>query len=567
MKALILAAGLGTRLRPHTLTTPKALFTLAGRPLLDFHMRNLTEAGCEAVGINTHHLPEPIETFIATRHFDIPVYLRHEPAILGTGGAIKNWADFWDHRPFMVVNADVYSTIDLRAVYAFHLRRRPDATLVLVDDPEFNTVGVDPVGRVYEFAGSKADAPAGALTFTGIQVLDPIVLDFIPGHGFHNSIDAFRAMIAAGRTVLAFVPERGAWKDLGTEARYRSTAAQASAREAWQQAFSGTLPEGAGPERIEGDGSDRQWSRWRGAGRSMILADHGLHATAGVAEVDAFVAIGRHLKSRQVPVPAIYFADTFAGLVFLEDLGDTSLQSLVQAQSDRRQVLSAYHTVIDGVIRMAIEGARGFDPAWTFQTPAYTREVILDRECRYFRDAFLVGYAGLDVDDSLSDEFNRIADGALEGDEPGFMHRDCQSRNIMVKDGRFYFIDFQGGRLGPPQYDLAALLIDPYVGLAIEEQEELLDYAMQGLSRRRPIDPRRFRRIFAHCALARNLQVLGAFGFLSMVKGKPQFAHYIPTALHSLEARLRSFQPPGFPKLQRWTELAIEKLGCPWYER
>jgi aminoglycoside/choline kinase family phosphotransferase len=83
------------------------------------------------------------------------------------------------------------------------------------------------------------------------------------------------------------------------------------------------------------------------------------------------------------------------------------------------------------------------------------------------------------------------------------------------------------------------------------------------LARRRPFDPAGFRRGFDYCALARNLQILGAFGFLSTRKGKPQFARYIPTALHSLEARLRSFQPLGFPKLQRWTELAIEKLGCP----
>ena len=559
MKALILAAGLGTRLRPHTLMTPKALFTLAGRPLLDIHIRNLTEAGCESVGINTHHLADAIEAFAASRRFDIPVVLRHESVILGTGGAIRNWADFWDHRPFMVINADIYSTIDLKTVYAFHLRCRPAATLVLVDDPEFNQVEVEPDGRGRAWAG--AAAAAGALTFTGIQVLDPVVLDFIPGNGFHNSIDAFRAMIAAGRTVLAFIPEQGAWKDLGTEARYRSAAIQASAQEAWQRAFSGTLPEDVGTERIAGDGSDRQWSRWKGAGRSMILADHGLRATAGVAEVDAFVAIGRHLKSRQVPIPGIYFADTFAGLVFLEDLGDTSLQSMVQAQSTRRQVLTVYRTVIDEVIRMAIDGARGFDPAWTFQTPAYTREVVLERECRYFRDAFLVGYTGLAVDETLDDEFNRIADGALDGSEPGFMHRDCQSRNIMVKDGRFYFIDFQGGRLGPPQYDLAALLIDPYVELAPDEQEALLEYAMKRLALKRPLDSARFRRGFGYCALARNLQVLGAFGFLSTRKGKTQFARYIPAALRSLETRLADVEPPAFPKLQHWASRASAKLS------
>ena len=562
MKALILAAGLGTRLRPHTLTTPKALFTLAGRPLLGIHIRNLTRAGCEAVGINTHHLPEPIETFVASGRFDIPVVLRHEPVILGTGGAIKNWADFWDQRPFMVINADVYSTIDLRAVYEFHLRRRPAATLVLVDDPEFNQVEVDASGRVRAFAGARTDAAAGALTFTGIQVLDPLVLDYIPEHGCYHSIDAYRAMIAAGRTVLAFVPERGAWKDLGTEARYRSAAAAASAREAWRRAFPGSAPEELAVERIEGDGSDRQWSRWRGAGRSLILADHGLRAATGVAEADAFVAIGRHLKDRRVPVPSIHFADTFAGLVFLEDLGNTNLQRWVQTRENRGQVLDAYRTVVDEVVRMAVDGAPGFDPAWAYQTPAYTREVILERECRYFCDAFLAGYAGLEVDEAiLRDEFNRIADGALAGGEPGFMHRDCQSRNIMVKDGRFYFIDFQAGRLGPPQYDLAALLIDPYVELAPGEQNALFEYAMRAVALRRPIDSAQFRRGFDCCALARNLQILGAFGFLSTRKGKAQFVRYIPAALRSLESRLAAFEPSAFPMLRRWAAQAAAKLS------
>ncbi len=562
MKALILAAGLGTRLQPYTLTTPKPLFTLAGRPLLAIHIRNLAEAGCDAVGVNTHHLPEAIEAFVASQHFDIPVHLRYEPAILGTGGAIKNWADFLDRGPFFVINADIFASIDLTQVYAFHRRRRPAATLVLVNDPEFNTVSLDAAGRVRGFAGSRADAPAGALTFTGIQVLDPVVLDYIPEHGAYHSVDAFRAMIAAGLTVLAYVPDRGDWQDLGTPDRYRQAAVEASVREAWHRAFSGAGPERLGVERIEGDGSDRQWSRWKGAGGSMVLAEHGLRTTAAVAEVDAFVAIGRHLKAKDIPVPTIYFADPFAGLVFLEDLGDTSLQAVVRAQPDRERVLSAYRAVIDEVVRMAVDGARGFDPGWTFQTPAFHRAVILERECRYFCNAFLAGYAGVDpAGDDLSEEFSRIADGALQGGEPGFMHRDLQSRNIMLKDGRFYFIDFQGGRIGPPAYDLAALLIDPYVELAPDEQARLLDYAIGRMSLRRPVDAAQFRRAFGYCALSRNLQVLGAFGYLSKVKGKPQFARYIPAALQGLEARLGALGPNGFPRLQRRVEQARQKLG------
>jgi len=562
MKALILAAGLGTRLLPHTRLRPKPLFTLAGRPLIERHILQLREAGCEAVIVNTHHLPDQIEAFIAACRWGIPVGTRRETDILGTGGAIRNASDFWDERPFFVINADICHTADLREIYRFHLREAPAATLVLADDAEFNSVTVDPAGHVRAFAPSPSAAPAGALTFTGIQVLDPAVLDYIPADGDSHSIEAFRAMIADGRDVRGFITAPAGWMDLGTPERYRRAAREASAREAWERAFSRTPPAALTWERLEGDGSDRQWSRVKAAGESLVLADHGLRSTAAVAEVDAFIHIGRHLKIKGLPVPAIHFADAFAGLVFLEDIGDTSLQSAVLAEPDRQKTMALYRKVIDGVIALSVEGAEGFDPAWTHQTPAYDRQVVMERECRYFCDAFLRGYADLGAGfDDFQDEFGRIADQALVDAFLGFMHRDMQSRNIMLKGDRFYFIDFQGGRLGPVQYDLASLLIDPYAGLLPEEQEHLLGYALQQLAARRPVDAAGFRRGFSSCALSRNLQILGAFGFLSTVKGKKQFARYIPAALRGLAGRLAKPGTGAFPKLHRVVLEAHEKLG------
>src|SRR5512143_1847956 len=299
MKALILAAGLGTRLLPYTRVIPKPLFPLAGRPLLEHHIRNLSAAGCEAVMVNTHHLHEQIEAFLASSRFDIPVSTRHEPDILGTGGAIRNVRDFWDERPFFVINADIFCAIDLGKVYAFHLRRRPSATLVLLDHGEFNTVSVDADGRIGVFAASAAQAAAGALTFTGIQVLDPAVLEYIPPGGLAHSIDAFRAMIADGHEVRGFIVPTKDWMDVGTPERYRLAAREACAREAWRRAFADVPPAVFTWERLEGDGSDRQWSRLRGAGGSLVLADHGLRTTTAVAEVDAFIQIGRHLRGQQ----------------------------------------------------------------------------------------------------------------------------------------------------------------------------------------------------------------------------------------------------------------------------
>ena len=128
MKAMILAAGYGTRLQPYTNHTPKPLFPIAGRPLLDAIIRRLQQAGCRAVIVNTHHLHQQIEDFIAGQHYSLEVYTRHEPQILGTGGAVKNVADFWDNQPFMVINADIIADIDLAKVYITHCRHRPAAT-------------------------------------------------------------------------------------------------------------------------------------------------------------------------------------------------------------------------------------------------------------------------------------------------------------------------------------------------------------------------------------------------------------------------------------------------------
>lgn len=562
MKSLILAAGLGTRLLPYTAAVPKPLFTLAGRPLLDLHIEQLRAAGAEAVRVNTHHLHGMMARHIASQDYGIPVSVRYEPAILGTGGAIRNAADFLDHRPFVVVNADIVHAVDLRRVYAAHLRRRPAATLVLCEDPEFNSAWVDPRGRITGFSDDARGAGRRRLTFTGIQVLDPVILDYLPGDGFCHSVEAFRAMLADGLPLEAFIPETPCWRDLGTPARYRAAARDTSAAEAWRRAFTEQLPHEPCWEPLAGDGSDRLWFRLKAAGRSLVMADHGLRPGPAVAEADAFVAIGRHLHAAGAPVPAIVFADTFPGLVFLEDLGDVRLQEAAAREPERGRVLGWYREVIDSLVAMAMEGARGFNPAWTFQTPRYNRELILERECRYFVEAFLNRLAGAGLGfEHFEEEFELLAANALAHGVEGFMHRDLQSRNIMRKDGRWYFIDFQGGRIGPLQYDLASLLIDPYMDLTPAEQEKLLQHALRRLASRRPVDDARFRHCYAHCALARNLQVLGAFGFLATVKGKPFFTDYIPTALVRLNARLAGFAPGSFPRLRDAVAAAMAKLG------
>jgi aminoglycoside/choline kinase family phosphotransferase/dTDP-glucose pyrophosphorylase len=551
MKSLILAAGLGTRLRPYTQHTPKPLFSLNGQPVLDRIIDQLIRAGCREVMINTHHLHERIERWLACRSYPIPVRTTFEPLILGTGGAVRNVSEFWAGGPLLIVNADIVTDIDPAHVFRFHTRHPHAVTMVMHDCPRFNSVLVDPDAHVAGFsAEGQPPARHRVLAFTGIHVLEPRVLDFLPPDGPAHIIDAYARMLQAGEKIKALVVDGSYWQDIGTPESYRAAALDHMVPAAFVAAF-GTPPAGPIEARpLQGDGSDRRWCRFRADGESLVMVDHGIRTVPdGQLEVDAFVDIGRHLKACGASVPQIYLHDAFSGIVFVEDWGDRHLQAVARdADPLRREAI--YRKVIDRWLVMAVEGGRGFDPTWTWQTPRYDKDLILERECRYFVESFLNGFLGEPIRfEDLSEEFAPLADSALQYGFFGFMHRDLQSRNIMVRDDRIGFIDFQGGRRGPLQYDLASLLIDPYVSLSPDLQNRLKAYAARELERLTGLKAPDFLAGYDYCALTRNLQMLGAFGFLSRVKGKQYFEAFIPAALAQLDRTLSGLKGLRLPRL------------------
>jgi len=565
MKAMILAAGYGTRLRPYTSHTPKPLFSIAGRPLLDVIIDELQCAGFQSVIINTHHLHQQIEAFIASRKYSIEITTCYEPQILGTGGALKNVSYFWDDQPLLVINADIIADVDLAEIYRGHCRVHSAATLALCDNPAFNSVSIDPDQWITGFHPHSGSRQTGRLfTFTGIQVLEPEILNYIPPNTPYSSIDAFRAMLADGKKLRAVMIPQDRWQDIGSPASYRRAAIRKAAPLAFEQAFGGSGDRRPELVKLKGDGSQRQWYRLKSGGNSLIMVDHGIRQTSHVTEVDAFVNLGRHLHRRQVPVPDIYFHDTFSGLVFLEDLGDNHLQQVALSMAGTSELIGLYQAVIAQIINLSRLGAVGFDRSWTHQTCEYDQVLILDKECRYFLEQFLNGYLGLDIRfPHLEPEFRLLARKALQHPSTGFMHRDMQSRNIMVKDQRIFFIDFQGGRIGPLQYDLASLLIDPYVDLPRPLQARLLEDGLRMLSNAEPVDPAEFRQCYHYCTLTRNLQILGAFAFLSRVQGKKQFEQYIPAALKTLLLNLKADGSNEFPRLQAIVEETCRQIKIP----
>jgi aminoglycoside/choline kinase family phosphotransferase/dTDP-glucose pyrophosphorylase len=549
MKALILAAGLGTRLRPYTNHRPKTLFTINQRPVLAIIVEKLQRAGFSSVLVNAHHHYDQIEEYVANTRFTIPVTTFREVDILGTGGAIRNVADHWKSESLLVINADVVSDIDPARIYGFHQSHGFPVTMVMHDRADFNSVCVDAQDFVTGFhcRGQNHESNR-VMAFTGIHVIDRKVLDFLPGQGPAHIIEAYDAMLKAGERIKACVVRDHYWQDIGAPERYQSAVFDQMAPLAFEAAF-GTRPKGSiQRQQLHGDGSDRRWYRLTAGQRTLIMADHGIRTSREQQEADAFISIGRHLYARGIAVPRIYLFDNCAGLAFVEDAGDEHLQTLVgRSEASRQRQL--YQQVIDRWITMAMEGSRDFDPRWTYQSTRYDREVILERECRYFLEAFVNTYLGWPwTGDDLRPEFEQIAREIERTEIPGFLHRDFQSRNIMVQNQRICFIDFQGGRLGPIQYDLASLLIDPYAALSLENQDQLKTYGAAQLESRYGVNLEKFHEGYGMCAISRNLQILGAFAFLSRVKGKTRFEKYIPCAVQSLTHNL-SRASVSLPKL------------------
>jgi len=565
MKALILAAGLGTRLRPHTKNIPKPLFKINQQPVIDILIRQLVDMGITGVIINTHHRHQQISDYLKAQDYPIQVSARFEKELLGTGGAIKNVSDFLGDAPFLVINSDIISDIDIQALSDFHKSHTCPATLVMHDYPVFNNVCVDKNGYVTEFIGTteRICENHDCLAFTGIQILDPLIFDYIPESRFVSSIDVYKKMIKTGQRIRAYISSGHYWRDIGTPESYFEAVYEKTAPDVFKKVFGNQNNHLLKRSLLAGDGSDRKWYRVSSGDKTLVMVDHGINTNDSLQEVDSFIKIGRHLKSMGLPVPDIYHAERFSGVIYLEDLGDIHLQSVVKNETDQDSIASLYRNVIGHVIQMSAKGAVAFDNSFTYQTPEYDKRLILEKECQYFVDSFLCNYLEMDVSyTDLSDGFEFIADHALADSLTGFMHRDLQSRNIMILKDKVFLIDFQGGRIGPIQYDLASLLTDPYVNLAKSLQDQLLVYGFKKITEIKPevIDENKFLASYHYCALSRIMQSLGAFGYLTTVKSKPFFEQFIPIALSNLLDRIEMMPSDPLQLLTDTVKTALNKL-------
>ncbi len=225
MKAMILAAGLGTRLRPLTNTIPKPLLPIAGTPLIVWNLLLLRRHGFHDVIINLHHLGPMIEQALGNgSRYGLRIYYSHEPVILGTGGGIKQAEPHFSGEPVLVLNGDTLFELDLEALYAFHQQHHAAATLVLRSDPDaarWGLVEVDAEHRIVRITGrGKMDsASTKPRMFAGIHILSPRLLRDVPKGQASTIIDAYVTGIQRGEVIAGF-DLTGYWSDVGTPELY-----------------------------------------------------------------------------------------------------------------------------------------------------------------------------------------------------------------------------------------------------------------------------------------------------------------------------------------------------------
>lgn len=230
MRAMVLAAGVGSRLRPLTDKKPKALVEVGGVPLLEIVIRRLIRAGVDAAIVNVHHLPDQIEAFLkAKRSFGIRIELSREDVLLETGGGLKKAEPFLaDTRPFFLHNADILTDLDLGALYKAHLKRSPLATLAVRRRETSRRFLFDQEGllRGWESAADERVewtggpvAAAERLAFDGVHVISPAIFDKLTETGAFPLTPAYLRLAREGETFRAFRTDGSYWQTIGDPER------------------------------------------------------------------------------------------------------------------------------------------------------------------------------------------------------------------------------------------------------------------------------------------------------------------------------------------------------------
>ncbi|HPH72934.1 MAG TPA: RNase adapter RapZ [Paludibacteraceae bacterium] len=290
-------------------------------------------------------------------------------------------------------------------------------------------------------------------------------------------------------------------------------------------------------EELPSSGSNRRYFRLTNKNHSLI----GVKGTS-VGENKAFMAIAKHFYSKGLPVPKVYNHSSDFMFYLQEDLGDEILFKATEKgrlcgsfdKNERKLLCDAIYQLPS----FQFVGAEGLDFSICYPQPEFDERMI-SFDLNYFKYCFLKA-TGLDFSEiELEDDFRKMSEVLMRNFSATFLYRDFQSRNVMLKDGKPYYIDFQGGRKGPIYYDVASFIWQAKANYSDELREELLQTYLTALRKYMPVDETYFRKQLRHFVLFRTLQVLGAYGFRGYFEKKPHFLQSVPYAIDNLRNLLQ----------------------------
>ncbi len=297
-------------------------------------------------------------------------------------------------------------------------------------------------------------------------------------------------------------------------------------------------------------GSYREYARLKSENVSVIGAFN-----ADVKENIAFLTFSRQLAESGVPVPEIYIVSEDKTLYLQQDLGSVTLFDFLSEVRKRegfsRTITDEYKKVLTVLPEIQVTAGNKIDYSVCYPRASFDKQSML-WDLSYFKYYFLK-LAKIQFDEQLlEDDFERFAGYLLTAGNHYFMYRDFQSRNIMLKNGGVYFIDFQGGRKGALQYDLASLLYDGKADIPQQIRNELFEFYLDQLEKTIPVDRFEFMRFFRGFVIIRIMQAMGAYGFRGFYEKKEHFLKSIPFALENLDYLLKRLDlPVELPELTR----------------
>ena len=302
------------------------------------------------------------------------------------------------------------------------------------------------------------------------------------------------------------------------------------------------------------------------SGRRIIRLRNEQHNAIGILygvreENAAFLEFSKHFRRHGLPVPEIYAEDLNEGAYLEEDLGDTTLFEFLTKNRSGEQiapnVIDAYRRAVTALPRFQVEAGRDLNYSVCYPRASFDQQSIA-WDLNYFKYHFLK-LAGIGFNEQeLEEDFRRLTVFLLSADRDYFLYRDFQSRNIMLRDGEPYFVDYQGGRKGALQYDIASLLFDAKADLPPALRQELLDHYLDQLAGHITLDRDLFLRHYYAYVFIRIMQALGAYGFRGLYEGRPVFVQSIPYALKNIRWLLSHIELPiALPALMKvFSEMA-----------